>query len=103
MAGTVADVAARARLALALAVLGAASVLAVVSLDPSSTAQAVMALSALTAASALTGMHCLLAVPAAGPHSLRPPRRAADIPLVLAGRTTDVVHHPVRPRAPGLV
>jgi hypothetical protein len=41
-------------------------------------------------------------VPDAGIHSLRPRRRAADIPLVLAGRTTDVVH-PVRPRAPGRV
>ena len=39
-----------------------------------------------------------LAVPAAGLHSLRPRRRAAEVPLVLAGRTTDVVHHPVRPR-----
>ncbi len=35
--------------------------------------------------------------------ALRPRRRAACIPLVLAGRTTDVGHHPVRPRAPGLV
>ena len=64
--------------------------------------KAVVLLSALSAATALAGVHCLLAVPDAGVASLRPPRRAADIPLVLTGRTTDVVH-PVRPRAPGRV
>ena len=94
MVRTAADAAARARLALVLALLGIASALTAASLDPTATA--------LSAASALAGVHCLLAVPDAGLHSLRPRRRAADIPLVLAGRTTDVVH-PVRPRAPGRV
>ena len=102
MVRTVADAATRARLALVLALLGVASALAAASFDPTATAQAVVVLTALSAATALTGVHCLLAVPDAGLHSLRPRRRAADIPLVLAGRTTDVVH-PVRPRAPGRV
>src|SRR5687768_13550403 len=102
MARTVLDVAARARLALVLALLGVASVLAAASLDPSATTQTMVVLTALSAASALAGVHCLLTVPDAGLHSLRPRRRAADVPLVLAGRTTDVVH-PVRPRAPGRV
>lgn len=102
MVRTVADAAARARLALVLALLGVASALTAASLDPTAAAQTVVVLTALSAASALTGVHCLLAVPDAGLHSLRPRRRAADIPLVLAGRTTDVVH-PVRPRAPGRV
>jgi hypothetical protein len=101
MVRTVADVAARARLALVLALLGVASLLAA-SLDPTATAQTVVVMTALSAATTLAGVHCLLAVPDAGIHSLRPRRRAADIPLVLAGRTTDVVH-PVRPRAPGRV
>lgn len=102
MASTVAEQAARARLALVVALVGVASVLAAASLDPTATAQSVVVLTALSTATALVGVHCLLAVPAAGVDSLRPPRRAADIPLVLAGRTTDVVH-PVRPRAPGRV
>jgi hypothetical protein len=97
------DAAARARLAIVLALVGVASLLAAASLDPAATAQAVVVLTALSAASALAGVHCLLAVPAAGLHSLRPRPRAAEVPLVLAGRTTDVVHHPVRPRAPGRV
>ena len=102
MVRTVADVAARARLALVLTLLGVASLLAAASLDPTATAQTVVVMTALSAATAFAGVHCLLAVPDAGIHSLRPRRRAADIPLVLAGRTTDVVH-PVRPRAPGRV
>ena len=29
------------------------------------------------------------------------PTRGDDVPPVLAGRTTDPLHHPLRPRAPG--
>ncbi|CUR60849.1 exported hypothetical protein [metagenome] len=100
MAGS--ELTARGRVALVVALLGVASVVTAASLAPATTAQAVVLLSALSAATALAGVHCLLAVPDAGVASLRPPRRAADIPLVLTGRTTDVVH-PVRPRAPGRV
>ncbi len=80
------------------------SVVAAVSLAPGMTdltAQAVMVLAALVSATAPAGARALLAFPAAGQHALLPRRRAADVPLVLAGRTTDAVH-PVRPRAPGL-
>ncbi len=94
---------ARARLALVLALAGLASVVAAASLAPALSTQAIVLLTALSAATALVGMHGLVAVPAAGVQSLRPPRRATAVPLVLAGRTTDVGHHPVRPRAPGLV
>ena len=91
----------RGRLALVVALLGLASVLTIAAVAPTMTTQAVVVLTALSAATALAGVQSLLAVPAAGLHALRPPRRAADVPLVLAGRCTDAVHHPVRPRAPG--
>lgn len=80
------------------------SVVAAVSLAPAMTdltAQAVVVLAALVAATAPAGARALVAVPAAGQQALLPRRRAADVPLVLAGRTTDAAH-PVRPRAPGL-
>lgn len=98
----VAELVARGRLALVVALATLASLVAAASVAPAMTTQAVVLLTALSAASALAGVHCLLAVPDAGLASLRPRRRAADVPLVLAGRTTDMVH-PVRPRAPGLV
>ena len=97
------DVAARGRFALVVALLSVVSVLTAASLAPTMSAQAVVVLAGLAAATTLMGIHSPVRVPAATLHSLRPPRRAADIPLVLAGRTTDVVHHPVRPRAPGRV
>ena len=103
MVRTVAEVAARGRAALLLALAGLASLVAVASVEPSGSAQAVLVLAALSAATTAVGVHCLLAVPAAGLGSLLPPRRSADVPLLLAGRSTDVVHHPARPRAPGQV
>jgi hypothetical protein len=30
-----------------------------------------------------------------------PPPASNDVPVYLAGRVTDPVHHPIRPRAPG--
>lgn len=97
------DAAARGRLALVVALLGLASVLTAASVAPTMTTQALVVLTALSAAAALAGTQAVLTLPGAGLRSLRPPRRASAVPLVLAGRTTDVVHHPVRPRAPGLV
>jgi hypothetical protein len=97
------DAVARGRLALVVALVGVASVLAAAALAPTMTTQSVVLVAALSAATALVGIHCLLAVPAAGVQSLRPRRRAVDVPLVLTARTTDVVHHPARPRAPGRV
>lgn len=102
MVRTVAAVTARGRLALVVALVGVASLVAIASLAPTLSAQSVVVLAALSAATAMTGVQCLLTVPGAGVRSLLPPRRSAGIPLVLAGRTTDPIHHPVRPRAPGL-
>jgi hypothetical protein len=42
-----------------------------------------------------------VALAAAGARSATPPARDAA-PLVLTGRVTDPVHHPLRPRAPGM-
>lgn len=96
------DAAARGRVALVVALLGVVSVLSAASLAPTMITQGVAVLAALATATALTAIHAPV-LPYATLCSLRPPRRAADIPLVLAGRTTDVVHHPMRPRAPGRV
>ena len=90
----------------AVAVLVLSLVAGLAALGPvasSTTVHSLVVLAALSAAAAVAGLPCLLSVTSAGRRSLRPPRRASDVPLVLAGRTTDVVHHPVRPRAPGLV
>ena len=86
--------------ALVLSVVAAASAAPAM---PELAAQAVVLLAVLVAGPAPIGHGALLAVPAAGVHALRPRRRSAAVPLVLAGRTTDVVHHPLRPRAPGQV
>lgn len=94
---------ARVRATLVLTLVALASVLTSASVAPAATAQAVVLLTALSAATALVGVHCLHAAAHAGPASLRTPRRSGAVPLVLAGRTTDAAHHPVRPRAPGLV
>lgn len=86
-----------------------ASLVAAVSLAPSASAvsamsaEALVVLAGLAAATALIGVRGPAVVPDATLRALRPRRRAACVPLVLAGRTTDVGHHPVRPRAPGLV
>jgi hypothetical protein len=103
MAWTATDVAARARRALVVAIVAGLALLAAATVDPTAGPQTAVVLAALSSAASFAAVHCLLAVPGAGIHSLRPPRRSAHVPLVLAGRTTDVVHHPVRPRAPGLV
>ena len=90
-------------------VVALASLVAAMSLAPTAStvsamsAEALVVLATLAAATALIGVHGPAVVPAAALRSLRPRPRAADVPLVLAGRTTDVCHHPVRPRAPGLV
>jgi len=87
-------------------VLALASALATLSLAPTvstMSAEALVVLAALVTATTLMGVRGPAVVPDATLRSLRPRSRAADVPLVLAGRTTDVGHHPVRPRAPGLV
>ena len=100
---TVTGLAARGRLALVVALAGLVSLVVVVGLAPTTSAQSLLALAALTAAAAVLGTRAPVVLSYAPAGTLRPPRRASAVPLVLAGRTTDVVHHPVRPRAPGLV
>jgi hypothetical protein len=65
--------------------------------DPSGTAAAVLAL-AVTVLFAVGMRRFSLPTPV---HAALPP--AADgVPPVLPGRITDPLHHPLRPRAPGL-
>jgi hypothetical protein len=86
-----------------------ASVVAAISVAPTASAvsamsaEALVVVASLAAATALMGVHGPVMLPDAALRALLPRRRAACVPLVLAGRTTDVGHHPVRPRAPGLV
>lgn len=90
-------------------VLALASVVAAISLAPTASAtsamsaEALVVVASLATATALLGVHGPVVLPDAALRALLPRRRAACVPLVLAGRTTDVGHHPVRPRAPGLV
>jgi hypothetical protein len=86
-------------------VVALASFVAAVALAPTvstMSAEALVVLATLAAATTVMGVHGPAVVPDATLRLLLPRRRAVDIPLVLAGRTTDVVH-PVRPRAPGRV
>lgn len=83
--------------------LALTSFVAAVALAPAMSAESVLVVAALAAATTLLGVHAPATVPDATLRALRPRRRAATVPLVLAGRTTDVGRHPVRPRAPGLV
>ena len=86
-------------------VVALASLVTAVALAPTvstMSAEALVVLATLAAATTVMGVHGPAAVPDAAMRLLLPRRRAADVPLVLPGRTTDVVH-PVRPRAPGRV
>lgn len=88
------------RFALALLVGGTAALL-VSSLMGTSVDASVAILAALvvTLAASLGVGHVATAMVV----GLTPPPRSADGSLVvLAGRVTDPVHHPIRPRAPGM-
>jgi len=97
--------AARARLRLALAlVAGGALTLLMPSLlastvdGPSAAVRVAVALA--VAAVAVLLSHVATPVPA----TLAPRSHAADeVAAMLTGRVTDPLHHPLRPRAPGLV
>lgn len=91
------------RAALTLVVVGIASLLAASVLAPQVSAESILVIAALgTATTALLGSRRLLVLPAARPLML-PARWADEVLPHLAGRSTDVDHHPQRPRAPGLV
>ncbi len=94
---------ARVRLALALVVGGAVALLIpallATTMDTPSAAVLVAVALAVAAVVALNSQ-----VATSVPGALAPQSRAADeAPPVLAGRVTDPSHHPLRPRAPGLV
>ncbi len=91
------------RAALTLAVVGLASLLAASVLAPQVSAESVLVIAALsTAATAVLGSRHLVVLPATRALML-PARWADDVLPRLAGGSTDVDHHPQRPRAPGLV
>jgi hypothetical protein len=103
MTRTGGDLLAQVRAALTLVVVGIASLLAAAVLAPQVSAESVLVIAALsTATAALVGSRRLLVLPAARPLML-PARWADEVLPHLAGRSTDVDHHPQRPRAPGLV
>ena len=54
-----------------------------------------------TSAAESTPLTLALVLATTGNRSATPPSRDAA-PLVLTGRVTDPVHHPLRPRAPGM-
>ena len=100
MAGTTT---ARLRLALAVLVGGSAAFLLPPSLAATTGAPSgvVLAMVALAAVAALVRLTSL--VTAAVPIGLTAQSRATAGPLAfLAARVTDPLHHPLRPRAPGL-
>lgn len=103
MIRTAAALLAPVRPALTLALVGIASMLAASVLAPSMSAESVVVLAALsTATTARLGIRHLVVLPAAGAGRV-PVRWADDVLPHLTGLSTDVDHHPLRPRAPGLV
>lgn len=103
MTRTVGEYLARVRSVLTLLLVGVATVLAASVVAPVASAESVLLVAALsTAATALLGSRHLLVLPPARVLML-PARWAGEVLVHLAGRSTDVIHHPQRPRAPGLV
>jgi hypothetical protein len=94
---------ARVRLALALVVSGAVALLMPSLLATPMDAPSVALMAAVAVAlAAVVGLNRLIATSV--PRSLAaPPRTADQAPSFLAARVTDPLHHPLRPRAPGLV
>ena len=94
---------ARLRLALAVLVGGSAALLLPPSLAATAGAPSgvVLAAVALAALASLVRLNSLVA--GAQPQRRTPQSRATAVPIsFLAGRVTDPLHHPLRPRAPGL-
>lgn len=103
MTRTVGEYLARVRSVLTLLLVGVATVLAASVVAPVASAESVLLVAALsTAATALLGSRHLLVLPPSRVLML-PARWAGEVLVHLAGRSTDVIHHPQRPRAPGLV
>jgi hypothetical protein len=100
MSRMVAAATARLRLALTL-VTGAAVAVLVPSLSAAESPSAVVlvAVAAAVAAVVVPGRH----VAASAPVAARQLSAADEARPFLAGRVTDPLHHPLRPRAPGVV
>ena len=100
---TVAELLAPVRAVLTLGLVAIASLLAASVLAPQVSAESVLVIAALgTATTALLVSRGLVVLPAT--RALMLPARWADEVLPrIAGRSTDVDHHPQRPRAPGHV
>ena len=94
---------ARVRLALALVVGGVIALLMPSLLATTMETPSVVLMVAVTIAlAAAAGLNSLIAT--SMPIALAPqPRTADEAPSFLAARVTDPLHHPLRPRAPGLV
>ena len=90
------------RLALAVMV-GAGLALLLPWLAAPATDAASLLLVTSLALTALVGVHARAAVRAAAVQAPPPPPTSACGDVVLTGRVTDAPHHPLRPRAPGLV
>jgi hypothetical protein len=96
------DVTARVRLVLAV-VVGAAVALLMPWLTATATDAPMLAILTSLTLAVVTGLIARAALQALSAHApARPPGRA-DGAVLLAGRVTDSPHHPLRPRAPGLV
>ena len=103
MTRTVGELLARVRSVLTLLLVGVATVLAASAVAPVASAESVLLVAALsTAATALLGSRRLVVLPLVRVLML-PARWAGEVLVHLAGGSTDVIHHPQRPRAPGLV
>ena len=103
MTRSVGELLARVRSVLTLLLVGVATVLAASVVAPVAPAESVLLVAALgAAATALLDSRRLVVLPLVRAVML-PARWAGEVLVHLAGRSTDVVHHPQRPRAPGLV
>lgn len=93
----------RLRLTLAIKVGGAVALLVPSLFATTLDAPSAVVLAAVAAAvAAVVGLNSHVATPVAS--ALAPqPRTADEAPAFLPGRVTDPLHHPLRPRAPGLV
>ena len=91
------------RAALTLVVVGIAAAIAASVSAPQVSTEALLLVAALGAATAATlGSGRLVVLPAVRAVTA-PATWAGEVLPRLAGRSTDVEHHPRRPRAPGLV
>jgi cyanate permease len=101
MSGMLGAVTPRLRLSLAVMVGAVAALLMPLLLTTSVDAPTVVLAALVVALAATGGFNSQVGTLVA--RALAPlPHTADDAPMFLAGRVTDPVHHPIRPRAPGM-